>query len=553
MTDSLPVLLGVVGSVCLLLWGSHVLRTTVETTFAAGLHALLRRAAASLPRAVAGGAVAALLMQSATAVIVLTAGLSGGGALGLGPAMGIVLGADLGSALAARILFIDLSPLPAAALTVGFALRRWSRSHRNRRLGRALLGLGLILLAIQLLRAQLAPPAAAAGDWLALLRAAPLLGAAACAGLAYLAHSSVAAVLLIAALAQSANLPAEVTVAMVLGANLGAGFIALPLVAADNRPARSIVIANLIARAALAVMLFASAVWWVGYMPAAAAPGAQAIWLHILFNLALAAVFAPFGGRLAGAVKRYLEGDQRDIAGALQPSIGDGLDAALITEPGRAVTCARREACRLGDNCEAFFARALDMFSATDRAQIAHMVAADRDINARNKAILHYLTEARAHITCAADERELDRVLQFASGMENVGDTISYSLSRLAGKRLDRSAMFSADGMAEITRIHQAVLALLRAVNTRFMLAEVGHRRQTRARVRDIQAMCGESLARHRRRLSDKNADSLGSSSIHQDTVRDLLQIALLLEAALDAGDGLSPSPPQPPLNRLRG
>lgn len=537
MTDSLPVLLHLAASVCLLLWGSHVLRTTVQSTFAAGLHALLHRASASIHMSVIGGALAAVLMQSATAVIVLAAGLSGGGALGLGAAMGIVLGADLGSALAARILFIDLSWLPPAVLIAGFALRRWSHSHRNRRLGRALLGLGLILLAIQLLRAQLATVTGApgAGEWLTVLRSVLWLSAAAFAALTYLAHSSVATVLLIAALAQSAMLPADLTVAMVLGANVGAGFIALPLVG-DNPQARSVVIANLIARAALAAVLFVTAAWWIAHVPAAGGPGARAIYLHILFNLVLMAVFAPFAGRFAGAVKRYLDARDGHTGRALHPSIGDGLDAALLTEPRRAITCARREACRLGDNCEAFFARSLDMFHAKDRSQIDFMVAADRDINARNKAILHYLTDARAHITDPADERELDRVLQFSSTMENVGDTISYNLSRLANKRLDRSAMFSADGMTEITRIHAAVLELLKTVNTRFMLAEAGGHKQTRKRVRQIQTLCGDSLARHRRRLSDKNADSLGSSSIHQDTVRDLLQIALLLETATEAG-----------------
>ena len=538
MTDShLPLLLNLAAAVCLLLWGSHVLRSTVETTFSAGLRALLHRASASMPRAVLGGAAVAVLMQSATATILLAAGVGGAGALKPAAAFGIVLGADVGSALATRILFIDLSLLPPAVLVAGFAFYRWAHSHRGRRVGRALLGLGLILLAIQLLRLALAPLAAApvTDDWLAVLRSVQLLSAAAFAALAYLAHSSVAAVLLIAALAQGAALPADLAAAMVLGANAGAGFIALPLVGRDDPAARSVVIANLLARIALAALLFATAGWWLEYVPGDA-PGLRAIAMHIAFNLLLVAVFAPFAGRLAGAVRRYLEDKNRHLGADLNPSIGAGLDAALLANPRAAVTCARREACRLGDTAETFFARSLQMFDAKDQSQIDFMIAADRDINARNKAILHYLTEARAHIDDPADERALDRVLQFSSTMENVGDSISYNLSRLASKRLDRSAAFSAEGMDEITRIHAAVLELLKAVNTGFMTADERSQKSIRKRVRQIQTMCGESLARHRRRLSDKNAHSLGSSSIHQDTLRDLLHIALLLETATDAG-----------------
>ena len=193
---------------------------------------------------------------------------------------------------------------------------------------------------------------------------------------------------------------------------------------------------------------------------------------------------------------------------------------------------ARREAVRLGEVTESLFSRALSMFHANDRSQIVNLIDSDREINSRNRAIHTFLSEARRHIESPEQEMALDRILHFSTTMENIGDIIAHNLSRLAIKRLDRGVKFSNDGLEEIERIHSKIRALLELEINRF-LSDDTHSLPLAEQYRlEIKDLCNQSIRHHRRRLSDRKNASIGTSSIHQDMIRDFSQIANLLEPA---------------------
>ncbi len=533
-TDSvLPLLINIAGSVCLLLWGSFTVRSSVERAFASRLNQLVSRASTASFAAVTAGLAAAIVMQSATATILLSTSLISAGTLSLTSAIGVVLGADLGSVIAARILFIDLSLLPPLLLIAGITLHLLSSTWRRRYLGRILVGLGLMLMAILWIKQIITPLTATPlpPDWLSVLSSVPWFSLLVFAILTWFAHSSVAVVLVIAALDQSGLLPLSLSVPMLLGANIGAGLIALPMVGGRETGPRAVVLCNLGLRISMAVALLLVLPWALEYpIFLTATPGARIVLLHIVFNLLLVILFVPIAGGLVNALHRWLQRRAEGHDSVAINEAGSGLDPALITKPRQALASAKREAFRLGDITENIFAQALDMFQATDQSQIHHLIAADHEINVRNKAILRYLSDVRHHVKSPEQEQELDHVLHFASTMENIGDTISHDISRLALKRLERGVTFSAVGLEEITVIHQEVLKLLRDEINRFASGVVSKPAKTRKVVENIRALCTVSVTQHRIRLSEYKSRSIGSSSIHQDMVRDLLQIALLLE-----------------------
>ncbi len=531
--SAMPLIINMMGSICLLLWGSFTVRAAVERCFASALNQLVSRASGAPFKAVAGGIVAALLMQSATATILLATGLLSSGTLSLAATMGVILGADLGSAIATRVLSVDLSLLPPVLLVVGLCFHLFASTWRGKYVGRILIGLGLMLLAIVWMKQTITPLSASPlpDDWMSVLQSVPWFALAVVAVVTWLAHSSVAVVLVIAALAQSGLVPPSLYIPMLLGANLGAGLIALPLVGRRNPDARSVVMCNLGIRALLALAGLIAVPWLIDLLPhLGASPGTRVIMLHIGFNTLLVILFVPFAGALAGRIKNWLQSRETAHSPTAMTVAGAGLDPTLISHPTQALACARREAFRLGDLTEGIFARALGMFEATDQSQIHQIIESDREINIRNKSIHQYLSEVRRHVTDAEQELKLDQILHFASTMENIGDAVSHDLSRLATKRLDRGVMFSAAGQDEINLIHQQVLALLRLEINQFAVGNTDNLKKSQKLVAEIRDLCNQSVSHHRRRLSDHKASSVGSSSIHQDTVRDLLQIALQLE-----------------------
>lgn len=524
--------LNVAGGVCLLLWGSYMVRMAVEKAYASRIGSLVSGATASRLRAFAGGVFSATALQSATAAILLTTSLVTSGLLPLTTAVAVILGADVGSAVAVRVLYLDLSFLPPLLLCVGLGMHRLSANWRHQQLGRIFLGLGLILLSIQLLRQSVAPVAdSPPDDLVAALNALPMIALMVSALFTWAAHSSVAVVLIIASLADAGMVGVPLFAFAVVGANIGSGLIALFLANRRHLDSYSAVLANFLMRAALglAVLLFSG---WIeaniGLLGAAA--GSRVINAHLLFNIVLALIFVPLGNQVARLVKWIITSRNLEAPEAETNAPGAGLDAALIGKPKRALSCARREAFRLADNTEALCGAALTMFEATDRSVINQFAARDKEINARNKAVQRYLSEVRRHTVERDDEAMLDQILRFATTMENIGDVISHDMARLAVKRLDRGVEFSTAGREELHLLHAEVLKVIQLDITNFASGDRLSRKATAKQIKAAMELARDSIARHRRRLSERKTSSIDTSSIHQDTVRDLMQVVRCIE-----------------------
>lgn len=524
--------LNLAGGVCLLLWGSYTVRMAVEKAYTGRIGSLVAGATTSRLRAFAGGVFAACALQSATAAILLTTSLVTSGLLPLTTAIAVILGADLGSAIAVRVLYLDLSFLPPLLLCIGLGMYRLSANWRHRQLGRIFLGLGLILLSIHLLRQSVAPVAdSPPADLVLALNALPVIMLLVAALFTWAAHSSVAMVLVIASAADAGLVGTPLFVFAVVGANLGAGLIALFLANRRHLDSYSAVLANFLMRTTLGLLALSFANWievHIGWLGASA--GAQVINAHLAFNLVLALVFVPLGNYVAVLAKWLITSRNPEVleSGAIAP--GAGLDPALIDQPKQALSCARREAFRLADNTEALCAGALSMFEATDRSIINEFVARDKEINARNKAIQRYLAEVRRHATEPDLEAMLDQILRFATTMENIGDVISHDMARLALKRLDRGVEFSTAGHEELYSLHAEVLKVIQLDITNFASDDQLSGKATAKQITAAMELARDSVARHRRRLSERKTNSIDTSSIHQDTVRDLMQVVRCIE-----------------------
>ena len=523
--------LNVAGGVCLLLWGSYTVRMAVEKAYAGRIGSLVS-GAASRSRAFIGGGIAATALQSATAAILLTTSLVSSGLLPLTTAVAAILGADLGSAIAVRVLYLDLSFLPPLLLCIGLGMHRLSANWRHQQLGRIFLGLGLILLSIQLIRQSVAPVADSPSDVLvSALNALPLIALIISVLFTWAAHSSVAVVLIIASLADAGMVGVPLFTFVVVGANIGSGLIALFLVNQRHLDSYSAVLANFLMRMALGLLALSFADWIESHIHLlGASAGARVINAHLAFNLVLVLVFMPLGNRVAALAKWIIISRNPEGAESAAMAPGAGLDPGLIGKPEPALSCARREAFRLADNTEALFGNALSMFEAGDRSIIDQMVARDQEINARNKAIQRYLSEVRRHTTEHDDEAMLDQILRFATTMENIGDVVSHDLARLAHKRLDRGVKFSSAGREELYSLHAEVLKVIQQDITNFASDDRLNRQAIDRQITVAMELARDSVARHRRRLSERTTSSIDTSSIHQDTVRDLMQVVRCIE-----------------------
>ena len=150
-------LLHLLSAVALLVWGTHIVRTGVMRVFGARLRTVLSRSVEKKPLAFCAGIGVTALVQSSNATTMLVTSFVAQDLVALTPALVIVLGADVGTALMARILTFDLSWLSPLLIFIGVIFFLGRKQSRVGQLGRVGIGLGLILLALELIVQAVTP------------------------------------------------------------------------------------------------------------------------------------------------------------------------------------------------------------------------------------------------------------------------------------------------------------------------------------------------------------------------------------------------------------
>ena len=512
------------GSVALLLWGVRMVRTGMTRAFGAAL----RRGISTYARTRIGGFFAGLgitgILQSSTATAMLLASFAARGLIALPIALAVVLGADVGSAIVAQVFSLDVQWLWTVLVAIGVLLFMSTDVDRARGLARILIGLGFMLLALTHIGLTAAPlkDSALFRSLLTGLAGEPVLGFLAATAVAWLVHSSLSIVLLVMSLAAAGALPVPLALALVLGANVG-GALAPFLTLSGLAPAgRRVPLGNLMMRGALALpILFLVkpvAAWFALLEPD---PGRIAINFHTAFNLAVAALFLPAVALVARLATRLLP----DLPQTAAPSEPKHLDRTVLDSPSEALGCAMRETLNMGDRVADMLRQALVVFEKSDPKLMKEVEKADNAVDALHEAIKLYMVKlSKAEMTDEESRRYVE-IITFTTNLEHVGDIIDKNLMELAAKKIKNRYAFSAEGLEEIRKFHARVMDNMRLAFNVFATRDVAMARRLlgeKATTRAAELAAADS---HFARLREGRPESIETSAIHLDVMRDLKRI----------------------------
>ena len=430
------ILLNLLGGVCLLLWGLRTLRRGLTRAFGKAMQHLVSQALTNRFTGFASGVGVTMLLQSSTATALLVASFATRNAAIQGSGgIAALLGADLGSALVANVIAQGTAHLVPVLFLAGLIFNRSFKGDRVRELGRMLIGLGLMLLALQLIVSAsaplrgsqaLTPVLAALGRDLPL---AILLGAA----LAWLAHSSLAIVLLVAILAGEV-LGMGAAVGLVVGANVGNAVS--PLLATWNSPAptKRITVANIAMRsvgAIIALPFLPLATTQLVQLPAE--PATQVVMFHLLYNLALVVICLPFVGHLARLLMRLLPAQKKEEKVVLAP---EHLDKEALESPAVALAFAARDVTRMAEIAEEMLA-GLKVALTTSSTEAAHRARLlDDTLDRFYSELIFYLNQINGQDLSEDEVHRSTELLTFVINLEHIGDVMDANM----GKRIERIA-----------------------------------------------------------------------------------------------------------------
>ncbi|MBV8043334.1 Na/Pi cotransporter family protein [Pluralibacter sp.] len=516
-------LLHLLSAVALLVWGTHIVRTGVMRVFGARLRTVLSSSVEKKPLAFCAGIGVTALVQSSNATTMLVTSFVAQDLVALTPALVIVLGADVGTALMARVLTFDLSWLSPLLIFIGVIFFLGRKQTRAGQLGRVGIGLGLILLALELIVQAVHPITQTNGVQVifASLTGDIMLDALIGAMFAVITYSSLAAVLLTATLTATGVISFPVALCLVIGANLGSGLLAMLNNSAANAAARRVALGSLLFKLVGGLIVLPFVHILADTLSKLPVENSElVIYFHVFYNLLRCLAMVPFAEPMARFCKQMIR-DEPELDARLKPK---HLDVTALDTPTLALANAARETLRIGDAMETMMDGLSKIIHGESREEKELRKIAD-DINVLYTAIKLYLARMPKDELAEEESRRWAEIIEMSLNLEQASDIVERMGSEIADKSLAARRAFSVDGMKELDALYAQLLSNLQLAMSVFFSGDVASARRLRRNKHRFRIMNRRYSHAHVDRLHQQNVQSIETSSLHLGLLGDMKRL----------------------------
>ncbi|MGH8419040.1 MAG: Na/Pi cotransporter family protein [Pseudomonas sp.] len=517
-------LLDLLSAVALLIWGTHIVRTGILRVYGSQLRRVLSQNMSKRPLAFVAGILVTAVVQSSNATAMLVTSFVGQSLMGLTPALAIMLGADVGTAVMSRILTFDLSWLSPLLIFLGVIFFLSRKQTRIGQLGRVGIGLGLIILALQLIVTAAAPITQAAGVKVlfASLTGDILLDALVGAMFALISYSSLAAVLLTATLAGAEIISLPVAIGLVIGANIGSGLLAFLSTSMQNVAGRQVALGSLLYKLIgllLIIPVLTPLVHWMETLEVS--PSSLVITFHVIYNSLRCLIMLPTVGPMGRLCASILP-QAAEVNGQTKPR---HLDLTALATPSLALANAVRETLRMGDLIDSMLNAMQEVLRGNQTAVTQEVRRLNDDVEVLYNAIKLYLAQMPREDLSDQDNRRWAEIIELAINLELASGLIERMLRKVQQQKTSQRRSFSDVGLEELSGLHEQLMANLRLGLSVFLSGDPESARQLLREKRRFRAQERRLAHAHVSRLQRKIVQSIETSSLHLELIADMKRL----------------------------
>jgi phosphate:Na+ symporter len=461
---SIANILSMAGGLGLFLFGIRTMGDGLENAAGAKLKRMLEVLTGNRFLAVLVGFVVTAIIQSSTATTVMVVGFVNAGMMTLAQAVGVIMGANIGTTVTSLLIALNFSSVAAASVLVGVILMLASKKTLVKNLGSIFTGFGLLFLGIDLMSDSMAPLRESAGFMNFIVAVSdsplrPLFGILLGIVMTAVLQSSSASVGVLQTLAMQGLVPLKFSVFVLFGQNIGTCLTALfSTVGAKKNSKRAAVIHllfNLLGTGMfILIALLTPYIEWIEKI--SSEPMAQIAISHIVFNVASTVVLFPFAKLLVKLSCLIVPGKD-DSESEMHCRF---IDDRLLNTPPFAVMQVGKEVARMAklarDNFET---SAYALINRSDK-DLDKVMEKEEVINYLNHHITSYLVKLNALDITDSDSDYIARVFHAINDIERVGDHAT-NLAEAAERNIGDGLTFSDAARDELNQLCGSVITLL--------------------------------------------------------------------------------------------
>jgi len=473
---------GLLGGLAIFLFGMEQMSEAMRIVAGLRMRDVLSRLTSNRWAGLLTGSVVTAVVQSSSVTTVMVVGFITAGLMTFSQALGIILGANIGTTLTVQIIAFKVTQYALLLVAIGFILLFTGKGKRKW-YGQWLMGLGLLFVGMDLMGSSMAP----LRDYPPFIRLMaatgnPLFGILAAATFTALVQASSATIGLAIVFASQGLVPLETGIAFVLGANVGtcitAGLAAIGKPREAVRASAAHILFNIVG--ALIVLPFlqpftelirtlsplATSGVSVAVAQAAVVPR-QIANAHTLFNVTISMLFLPF----VPWIERIIDILVPDKAYVDDPKMIKPryLDESLLGTASLALGLARREVSRIGDILEQMMAKVPAAVFQGDLEAVAEIRAMDDQVDALYTAVTQYLAKIGQKNLSDVVANAVLGAMSALTELEAIGDIMENNLAHLAQVNAGGTIQITPESMVELNGLHRQVTRSLTSALTAFL------------------------------------------------------------------------------------
>ena len=449
--------LSLLGGVGLFLFGMSIMSTGLKNSCGDNLQLILEKATTNKIVAVLVGIAMTVLVQSSSATDVMVIGFVNSGMMALSQAIGVILGANIGTTITAQITAFNIATFTPFLLFIGAVMYLFLKNNLTKHIGSVIMGFGMLFQGITIMKAAIAPLSKSElfVNFLSTLKN-PFL--ALLFGIAFTAllQSSSSSTVIFQAFVVQGILDYDIAVYLVIGAAIGSVTPNLLASLTANRNGKRSAILNLLFNVirALVIILIINVTPLLSWIQSTSAdPGRQIANTHTIFALIAVCIIFPFTDYIIKLTYTFIPELPEETRAAEDRQLVF-MSQVTNVPPNMAIHQAQLEAARMGAIAAENFEKAIDCFFDYSPEKVEDVEEREETVNILNHAIQDAMVKLQALNLTPENLRKISAITIAVTDMERISDhaenIIEYA-TRMKNKKtkLSKKAAKELKDMAE--------------------------------------------------------------------------------------------------------